>query len=134
MCRPMRKHSGRSLVLAFFAALSSGAFCLGNDGTVSPESLLAQARKLQDVWSDGTPAVKVRTEISILDAKGKTIPGQYVVTWISPSHWRESSKSQTTSAFACTIQKASGIKSEPISDEEFQIPAGWKQVKESSFR
>jgi TonB family protein len=74
------------LVLAFFAALSSGAFCLGNDGTVSPESLLAQARKLQDVWSDGTPAVKVRAEIAI---KGKTVTGQYVVTWISPSRWTE---------------------------------------------
>ena len=31
----------------------------------------------------------MRTEIKILDAKGKTITGQYVVTWISPSRWRE---------------------------------------------
>lgn len=51
--------------------------------------MLAQARKLQDVWSDGTPAARVRTEIEILDASGKTMSGQYVVTWISPSRWRE---------------------------------------------
>jgi TonB family protein len=85
----MQKGAHKYLVLAFFAALTSGVFCLGKEDTVSPESLLAQARKLQDLWSDGTPAVKVRTEIKILDAKGKTITGQYVVTWISPSRWRE---------------------------------------------
>ena len=89
ICGQMQKHTRKYLVLAFLAALTSGAFCLGKDDTVSPESLLAQARKLQDVWSDGTPAVKVRAEIQILDAKGKTIPGQYVVTWISPSRWKE---------------------------------------------
>ena len=85
----MQKDTCKYLALAFFAALTSGVFCLGKEDTVSPESLLAQARKLQDVWSDGTPAVKVRTEIEILDAKGKTTPGQYVVIWISPSRWRE---------------------------------------------
>jgi len=69
--------------------MTSGVFCLGKEDTVSPESLFAQARKLQDLWSEGTPSVKLRTEIKILDAKGKTIPGQYVVTWISPSRWRE---------------------------------------------
>jgi TonB family protein len=85
----MQKDTCRYLVLAFLAALTSGAFCLGKDDTVSPESLFAQARKLHDLWSDGTPSVKVRTEIKILDAKGKTIPGQYVVTWISASRWKE---------------------------------------------
>lgn len=85
----MQKDTCKYLVLAFFVALTSGAFCLGKDDTAGPESLLAQARKLQNVWSDGTPAVKVRAEIAIFDAKGKTVPGQYVVTWISPSRWRE---------------------------------------------
>lgn len=89
ICREMQRDTCRYLVLAFFAVLTSGVFCLGKEDTVSPESLLAQARKLQDVWSDGTPAVRVQTEIEILDAKGKTTPGQYVVTWISPSRWRE---------------------------------------------
>src|SRR5215468_2148643 len=85
----MQKYIGQCLVLAFFAALTISTFCLGEDDTMSTESLLAQARKLQDVWTDGTPAVKVRTEIAILDATGKSVPGQYVVTWISPSRWKE---------------------------------------------
>ncbi len=71
------------------AALTSGALCLGAEEKTNPESLLAQARKLQNVWSDGTPAVKVRTEIKILYPDGKAAPGQYVVTWISPSRWRD---------------------------------------------
>jgi TonB family protein len=77
------------LVLTLLAALTSGALCLGAKDKANPESLLAQARKVQDVWSDGTPAVKVRTEIEILYASGKTAPGQYVVTWISPSRWKD---------------------------------------------
>ncbi len=85
----MQRHARKYLVLAFLAALTSGAFCLGKDDTVSPESLLAQAHKLRDVWSDGTPAVKVRTEIQIFDAKGDFTPGQYIVTWQSPSRWKE---------------------------------------------
>ena len=85
----MQKDTRRYLVLAFFVALTSGAFCLGKDDTISPESLFAQARKLQDVWSNGTPAVKARTEIKIVDAKGKPVTGQYLVTWISPSRWKE---------------------------------------------
>ena len=51
--------------------LTSGVLSLGKDDPISPESLVAQARKLQDVWSDGTPAVKVRTEIETLDERAK---------------------------------------------------------------
>jgi len=85
----MSKHTRKYLVWGLLTALAGGAFCLGKDDTVGPESLLAQARKLQHVWSDGTPPVKVRAEIEIFDAKGKTISGQYIVTWISTSRWRE---------------------------------------------
>jgi len=89
ICRQMQNDTRRYLVLAFFVALTSGVFCLGKEDTGSPESLFARARKLLDLWSDGTPAVNMRTEIKILDAKGKAITGQYAVTWISPSRWRE---------------------------------------------
>jgi TonB family protein len=89
MCPPVQKNTCRYLVLAVFAALTSGAFCLGKEDTPCPEAWLAQARKLEDIWSYGTPAVKVRTEIEILGAKGKTTRGKYVVNWISPSRWRE---------------------------------------------
>jgi hypothetical protein len=87
--RQMRKHTRKYLVLAFLAALTSGAFCLGKDDTVSPESLLAQARKLEEIWNDGTPPITMRVEIQILEAKGKVTPGHYVVTWQSSSRWRE---------------------------------------------
>jgi TonB family protein len=85
----MRRRNRTLFVLTAFTAVTSGVLCLGKDATKSPDSLVAQARQLQDVWSDGTPAVKVRTEIEILDAKGKTVPGLFVVTWISPSRWSE---------------------------------------------
>jgi TonB family protein len=85
----MQKNTLRFLVLTLLAALTSGALSLGAEDKATAEPLLAQARKLEDVWSDGTPAVKMRVEIEIVDAKGKTTPGQYLVTWISPSRWRE---------------------------------------------
>jgi TonB family protein len=86
----MQKHTRRCLVLVAFAVLTSDVLCSGREqDTADSDSLLAQARKLQDVWSDGTPAVRVRTEINILGAKGKTTTGQFVVTWISPSRWTE---------------------------------------------
>jgi hypothetical protein len=87
--RRMQKNTLRCLVLTLLAALTSGAICLGAEGKANLESLLAQAFKLQNVWSDGTPAVKVRTDIKILYAGGKTAPGRYVVTWISSSRWRD---------------------------------------------
>ena len=85
----MQKIARRYLVLALLAILDCGVFCLAEEDPVSPESLFTQARKLQDPWSDGTPAVKVRSEIKVLDAKGNAITGQIVVTWISRSRWRE---------------------------------------------
>jgi TonB family protein len=85
----MQRKALRYFVLATFAALTSGLLCLGREDPISPESLIAQALKLQDVWSDGTPEVKVRTEIEILDSKGKSTRGRYEVTWISPSRWSE---------------------------------------------
>jgi len=87
--RQMTKNTCRYAALAFFLILTSGAFTVLGKEEINPESLLAQARKLQDVWTDGTPAVKVQTDIEILDAKGKTVSGRYVVIWISPSRWRE---------------------------------------------
>jgi TonB family protein len=59
------------------------------EDSISPESLIAQARKLQEIWTDGTPPIAMRTEIQVFDAKGKVTPGQYYVNWVSPSRWRE---------------------------------------------
>jgi TonB family protein len=85
----MKKDARKLFAFACFVALTGGVVCLGKGDPSGAESLLTHARKLQNVWSEGTPAVKVRTEIEIVDAKGKTVPGKYLVTWVSPSRWRE---------------------------------------------
>jgi len=87
----MRKNTGRCFALALLvlAALVSGIYCAGKEDSINPESLIAQARKLEEIWTDGTPPITMRTEIHVLDAKGKVTPGQYVVTWQSSSRWRE---------------------------------------------
>lgn len=87
--RKMENDTCRRWGFAVIAVITITVFCLGKEETVLPESLVARASKSQDFWSDGTPPVKVRTAIEIVDAKGKTTPGQYLVTWISPSRWRE---------------------------------------------
>jgi TonB family protein len=55
---------------------------------MSPEALISQASKLQELWTDGTPPVRVRAQIQVFEAKGVT-EGQYIVNWVSPSRWRE---------------------------------------------
>jgi len=52
-------------VLALLAALTSCTICLGTDEKFNSESLLVQARKLKDVWSEVKARVKVQTEIEI---------------------------------------------------------------------
>jgi TonB family protein len=84
----MRKNTYRYFVLVF-TVLVSGVCCAGKEDSITPESLIAQARKLQELWTDGTPPTTMRTEIQVFDAHGKVTPGQYVVTWQSSSRWRE---------------------------------------------
>jgi TonB family protein len=87
----MRKNTVRSCLLVFLAfAVSVRGVCgASKEDSISPESLIAQARKLQEIWTDSTPPITMRTEIQVLDAKGKATSGQYVVTWLSSSRWRE---------------------------------------------
>jgi TonB family protein len=91
ICPQMQNNTSKFLVLEFlvFAMSVTGVCCAGKEDPVSPVSLLAQARKLQELWTDGTPPITMRTEIQILDSKGKITLGQYVVTWLSSSKWRE---------------------------------------------
>jgi TonB family protein len=84
----MSKKSCRFFVLAF-VLLAVGVCSPSDDRSVGPESLIAQARKVQEIWTEGTPPSSMRAEIQMLDAKGKVTPGQYRVTWSSPSRWRE---------------------------------------------
>lgn len=83
--------SGKNLkyfVLPLLVSLLGGLVRARSGSDARAEALIARARKVQDAWSAGTPSVTVRTEIEILTAKGRT-QGQYVVTWISSSHWTE---------------------------------------------
>jgi TonB family protein len=79
----------RSFLLLLLLGLLAGICRAGNDNSVSSQSLVANALKLQNIWAEGTSPIAMRTEIQMTDAKGKIITGQYVVTWMSPSRWRE---------------------------------------------
>jgi TonB family protein len=84
----MLNNGNRLFVLACFL-LTSGFCFAAKEDTVSPQTLIVQARKIQQIWTDGTPPLGMRAEIQIFDSKGATIPGQYTVNWVSPSRWRE---------------------------------------------
>ena len=83
----MPTNTRKFIVFAF--VLLASMVCAATEDSISPESLIAQARKLQEIWTDGTSPITMRTEIQVSDAKGKVTPGQYVVTWLSSSRWRE---------------------------------------------
>jgi hypothetical protein len=83
----MSTNTRKFIVFAF--VLLASMVCAAKEDSISPESLIAQARKLQEIWTDGTSPITMRTEIQVSDAKGKVTPGQYVVTWLSSSRWRE---------------------------------------------
>src|SRR6266568_237091 len=84
----MPQNTCKFLVFAF-VLLATSISSASKEDSISPESLVAQARKLQEIWTDGTPPIAMRTEIQVFDAKGKATPGQYYVNRVSPSRWRE---------------------------------------------
>jgi TonB family protein len=84
----MQTHTGRFLVFAC-VLLASGVSSASKEDSVTPETLITQARKLHEVWTAGTPPVVMRAEIQVFNAKGGLTPGQYIVNWVSPAKWRE---------------------------------------------
>jgi TonB family protein len=84
----MSQNTCKFLVFAF-VLLATSISSVSKEDSISPESLVAQARKLQEIWTSGTPPIAMRTEIQVFDAKGKATPGQYYVNWVPPSRWRE---------------------------------------------
>ncbi len=84
----MQTYTGRFLVVAYLL-LASGVCSGSKEDSVSPETLITQARKLHEVWTTGTSPVEMRAEIQVFNAKGGLTPGQYVVNWLSPAKWRE---------------------------------------------
>lgn len=84
----MFNNTNKFLIFAWFL-LACGFCSAGQEDASSPETLIAQARKTQQIWTDGTPPLQMRAEIQVLDSKGVMTPGQYTVNWVAPSRWRE---------------------------------------------
>lgn len=81
--------NSRKLLVFACILLAGGVSSASKEDSVSPESLIAQARKLHELWTEGTPPVTMRAELQVLNNKGTLAPGQYAVTWASLSRWRE---------------------------------------------
>ncbi len=82
----MRRHTRIfSILTSLF--LAGGMRCAGREDT-SPEALISRAR-LQEIFTDGTPPMVVRADVQSLGVKGELVQGDYTLTWISPSRWRE---------------------------------------------
>jgi TonB family protein len=84
----MHTNTGRFFVIAFFL-LTSVVSSASTEDSINPETLTAQARKLHEVWTSGTPPIVMRAEIQVLSAKGALTPGGYLVNWVSPLRWKE---------------------------------------------
>jgi Gram-negative bacterial TonB protein C-terminal len=84
----MQTYTGRSFIFAC-VLLASGVCSASKEDSVSPETLITQARKLHEIWTAGTPPVTMRAEIQVFNGKGGVTPGQYTVNWVSPAKWRE---------------------------------------------
>src|SRR5213595_225633 len=52
------------------------------------ETLISDARS-REVWTEGTPAVRMRGQIEVSGSSHTVAQGDYAVDWVSPSQWRE---------------------------------------------
>jgi TonB family protein len=84
----MQSYSARFFILACLL-LVGGDCSVSKEDSVSPESLITQARNPHVLWTAGTPPVTMRAEIQLFDGKGGVTAGQYLVNWASPAKWRE---------------------------------------------
>src|SRR5260370_4073160 len=78
-----------STVLFFaYIFLTNASYCAAQEASASPDALISRAR-LQQLWAEGTPPMKMRAEIQVAGANGTTTQGDYTLDWVSPSQWRE---------------------------------------------
>jgi TonB family protein len=83
-------NSKKIVVLVFaFVFLPNGVWSADKEEPTSPEALISRARSQEEIWTDGTPAMLMRTELQVFDAKGTPVHGDYSLDWVSPSKWRE---------------------------------------------
>jgi len=72
-------------VLAFLVLTVPSA---PKDELPSGETLISDARS-REVWTEGTPAVRMRGQIEVSGSSDTVAQGDYAVDWVSPSQWRE---------------------------------------------
>ena len=84
----MPKKNCRFFLFAF-VLLAGGVPSSSKEDATSPAALITQARKLEELWTDGTSPLVMRAEIQVLASKGVMTSGQYSVNWVSPIRWRE---------------------------------------------
>lgn len=66
-----------------------GAPLIGKGDEQSAEALVSRARTVQALWTEGTPPMTLKAEITVYGDQGKSVPGQYIVHWVSRTQWRE---------------------------------------------
>lgn len=79
----------RRFIVSACLFLAFGFCSAGKEDAISPDALIAQARKIQQIWTDGTPPLGMKAEIQIFDSKGAMTQGQYAVNWVGAARWRE---------------------------------------------
>lgn len=55
------------LVLMF---LTNIAWCATKEETPKPEALISRARMQEEIWTEGTPSMKMQAELQVYDAEG----------------------------------------------------------------
>src|SRR5258708_7207319 len=83
----MRLHASTVLLFAY-AFFTNASCCAAQEESHSSEALISRAR-LQQLWAEGTPPMKMRAEIQVAGANGTTAQGDYALDWVSPAQWRE---------------------------------------------
>ena len=66
--------------------LLSAAFASKND--VEAAALMARAKQLSDIRSEGAPAFRLRTSFKIIWKNGSALQGEYSEIWFSKTKWR----------------------------------------------
>jgi TonB family protein len=80
----------KASTVLFFACmfLTNASYCAAREESDSSDALISRAR-LQQLWAEETPPMKMRAEIEVAGANGATAQGDYTFDWVSPSQWRE---------------------------------------------
>ena len=82
------KLKASSVLFLAYMLLPNASYCAAQEASASSDALISHAR-LQQLWAEGTPPMKMRAEIYVAGADGTPAQGDYTLDWVSPSQWRE---------------------------------------------